>query len=368
MVSKDNRKKIRNIDLYKNIYDSDDFTDNDDSWISKLEAELKDENDNIGEKLEYQYSSHFIKSVDSIKDILKNNSSIAKREQEFNELERKTLKIQNRLRHRNLYKISKSRNSLTKFVINYKLSSKSKLEEKKNNNLSDTSHTEKIFNKDILVKDDNFYTGLYKPNQLKKQSNLLKNIVQFTDSPSEENRSIKHKKLPLRKMLPIVASLILCLSVTGCDIVIVPIFKIVVSVYSDLLVNDIVVSKPDFNIDLSLCPDSIEKKYMITYIPDGFKEDSESSFNILYLKDWYNSNNFKLCFKQNVINTTFLVNYNTNVTKYIKIKVNDCDGYFYTNKKNNCIIWIENNYFFSISSQLSKKELLKIAESLKQIE
>ncbi len=55
----------------------------------------------------------------------------------------------------------------------------------------------------------------------------------------------------------------------------------------------------------------------------------------------------------------------TEETELETIAINGCEGFFYSNKGINNILWNDGYYGFIISSSIHKEEIIKIAESIK---
>ncbi len=114
-------------------------------------------------------------------------------------------------------------------------------------------------------------------------------------------------------------------------------------------------------------PTEIEKYYMPTYIPDGYQltesTNNQSESQIITSNVYTNQKKYEIIFEQYTISTGTTAN--TEGTEFENIKINDYDALFFSNLGINTIIWSDEEYSFSISGKIDKKELIIMCESLK---
>mgnify|MGYP003451859420 CR=1 FL=1 len=111
------------------------------------------------------------------------------------------------------------------------------------------------------------------------------------------------------------------------------------------------------------------ERYMINYIPEGYK--LTKSFSNVNLKindmEFENSDKNRIEFHQeNILTANF--NVNTEGVKLQEIEVNGYKAYYYENKGMHTIVWHNDQYAFLLSADvtptLNKNEMVKIAESI----
>ncbi len=101
-----------------------------------------------------------------------------------------------------------------------------------------------------------------------------------------------------------------------------------------------------------------------TYIPEGYEMEEIVRDADVCMCLFVNDNGKEIFFTQH-FNDSALTTIDTEKVIYEQIIINSVDGLFYTNKDISCIVFGNEKYSFNISGDLSKKELIKIAESIK---
>lgn len=114
-------------------------------------------------------------------------------------------------------------------------------------------------------------------------------------------------------------------------------------------------------------PDTIENMYEITYNLSDYSIDFEA-YNDLRRNIRYVKNEITIDYFQEV-KITYVKNWNTEDNPVDEITINGFQAvYFYDNHNYNNIVWDNGEYIFSLSSNISKEELILIAESINKIE
>jgi hypothetical protein len=104
---------------------------------------------------------------------------------------------------------------------------------------------------------------------------------------------------------------------------------------------------------------------MPTYVPEGYVLIFEDSNNISGVYKYKNSSGNTILYKQYCTDSGLQMIFNTEEVETENIKIGTIDGIYFENKGCRNIIWRNEKYLFSVSSKISKDELLKIAESIK---
>lgn len=115
--------------------------------------------------------------------------------------------------------------------------------------------------------------------------------------------------------------------------------------------------------DLSEVPDNWEYIYLPQYIPNGYKVISIEPDYFGILIEYSNDKDYIYFYQENNLNASMSID--TDHTDISDIKVGNYDGIYLLSDNRGQIMWDNREYYFSISGEISKEELLKIAESLK---
>lgn len=115
--------------------------------------------------------------------------------------------------------------------------------------------------------------------------------------------------------------------------------------------------KPDF------------RKYSPTVIPKGYYVifDDLSAETGSYDLVYENEDGETIAFSQ-VVSDKISMDLTSNGRTFEKIKIRGNRGYYLTDSEINSIVWAENGYVFTISSEMNRKELIKMAEGLKPVD
>lgn len=103
--------------------------------------------------------------------------------------------------------------------------------------------------------------------------------------------------------------------------------------------------------------------YKPSYIPDGFKLTTESYDGIIYL-EYIKDSDYVLYEQNNLNNVSLRINTEDVVLEDTEFK--GMPAKYYSNQGVQNLIWYDDYYMYSISSTLSRDEVYKIAESVKQ--
>lgn len=120
------------------------------------------------------------------------------------------------------------------------------------------------------------------------------------------------------------------------------------------------------SVETENAPEIIEEIYGITADMSGyeviFEEHGAYTIHIGYAKD-----NNVIIFKQYIKNKE--INYNTENSEILSVDINGREAIYYLDKHNyHNIIWDNGYYTFFLSSDISKDELISLAESVEKTE
>ena len=111
-------------------------------------------------------------------------------------------------------------------------------------------------------------------------------------------------------------------------------------------------------------PQKIETVYEPSYIPNGFElADGGLVGDIYYSLEYIKGKNY-LGFEQNIVNAGISID--SEGMKREDVVIHGCHGQLNSKVGKTILIWTTKDYVFTISSNLGKKEVLKIAESVKK--
>lgn len=123
-----------------------------------------------------------------------------------------------------------------------------------------------------------------------------------------------------------------------------------------------------FPIDLTGCPQSIEEVYYLSEIPSDFELLEDSISDISVYTAYINSATGKTITFHQSIKTAFAPHYNTEKNKLEEISIGEHFGIGLEGKKSYIVAWDNGDYILEISADLSKSEVLNLAESTKVLE
>ena len=99
------------------------------------------------------------------------------------------------------------------------------------------------------------------------------------------------------------------------------------------------------------------------YIPDGYKVESEIEIDGLYQVYYINREKNSIDYCQELYCGT-IKRINTEDIEYQDLLINSYEGVFYNNGMNT-VVFADETYMYTVYGQVSKDELIKIAESIK---
>lgn len=134
------------------------------------------------------------------------------------------------------------------------------------------------------------------------------------------------------------------------------IFKVIKEIYKELTSISFIVDNDDSNIDFIVMEPE--------YIPKGFdKIDTEKLYSMIFIT-YKNEAGEEIIYKQNKItNGTSIID--TENAEIENIVINGYKGQIVYKNETNHLIWLDNEYLYSIRSTIEKEELIKMAESIK---
>lgn len=100
------------------------------------------------------------------------------------------------------------------------------------------------------------------------------------------------------------------------------------------------------------------------YIPGGYTVESEIDIGGLYQINYNNNENNPIVYGQELYYGS-INHINTEDVEYEKIFINSYEGVFYNKNSVNTLVFADDTYMYTIYGQISKDELIKIAESIK---
>ncbi len=100
------------------------------------------------------------------------------------------------------------------------------------------------------------------------------------------------------------------------------------------------------------------------YVPNGYTVESEMDLGGFYQINYNNEENNPIVFYQEFYYKNHS-NINTENVDYEKILINSYEGIFYKNNGLNSVVFANETYLYRIYGQVSREELIKIAESIK---
>ena len=174
----------------------------------------------------------------------------------------------------------------------------------------------------------------------------------------------KVRRIPRGKFIKYIVVAILCAAITACSIE--PLREFFKKFFIEIFDTHTLVQSNDY----ADTPESITEIYEITNIPQGFEltyKDQLSDITTYYVNEYRNNEQF-IFFSQSV-KSKYQVNVNTENTTMIPIHVNGYEGYLVemTNKEY-CISWDNDIYIFTITGNIDKLSLIKMAESVQKVE
>lgn len=105
--------------------------------------------------------------------------------------------------------------------------------------------------------------------------------------------------------------------------------------------------------------------YEPTYVPEGFTKTDEKKLSLSYFCEYKNNNGELFTFEQSKNNGS-LLNIDTENTETEKMYINKYEAIFFENKGFNTIIFSDDKYGFVITGNISKTELIQVAESIEK--
>ena len=105
-----------------------------------------------------------------------------------------------------------------------------------------------------------------------------------------------------------------------------------------------------------------DDRLKLNYIPEGFvlndTNETSESITLIFTKE-------KLYFQASMESIDINFGIDTENATVEKLKINGCEAMYISNPNINAIIWHDNNYAYSIFGNITKNDIIKIAENTK---
>lgn len=168
---------------------------------------------------------------------------------------------------------------------------------------------------------------------------------------------------PKRVLLLVI--IILLATLAGCSVVYFTSQSFRGKVYSD--------NTELFPINTENCPTTIEEKYYLPEIPDGFEVLQNSSNPFYVYSSYINNSTSESFFIRQFVKTDFSpIHYNTEKCDFQEVDINGHCALLldYNNIEKNTlsVIWDNGDYVIEICGNLAKNDLLNLAKSAKVLE
>lgn len=124
-------------------------------------------------------------------------------------------------------------------------------------------------------------------------------------------------------------------------------------------------SSADFDAKKALPPQDI-KEFSPTWLPDGYRLESSEKTNDFFRLAYKNPNGEKFVFKQTLATGSIMFDTENGSKKVEKLKIGDCEAFFYSSDNLSTLYWSDGICLFSLSGDISKEEMIKVAESTKE--
>lgn len=197
--------------------------------------------------------------------------------------------------------------------------------------------------------------------RFERNARKLRNIRTIQEPPITEHKARRYN---LKQRILIAALIIILMTLlAGCVSVIV---KFVSEHFNGTVYEDntrLVVT------NLDNCPQTIEYRYALTSVPDGFEliKSVSSPTNICTL--YLNSSTGQVITLNQWVKTHFSPHYNTENKTFEEIEINDTMGLFIdlsSDKRNNSVlIWDNVDYIIELSADLDKNSALNLLDITK---
>lgn len=197
--------------------------------------------------------------------------------------------------------------------------------------------------------------------RFERNARKLRNIGTIQEPPITEHKARRYNL----KQRILIATLIIILMtlLAGCVSVIV---KFVSERFNGTVYEDntqLVVT------NLENCPQTIEYRYALTSVPDGFEliKTVSSPANICTL--YLNSSTGQVITLNQWVKTHFSSHYNTKDNVFEEIEINDTKGLFIDlssdKRKNSVLIWDNVDYIIELSADLDKNSAMNLLDITK---
>ena len=100
------------------------------------------------------------------------------------------------------------------------------------------------------------------------------------------------------------------------------------------------------------------------YIPEGYSVESEIEVDGFYQINYNNNENNLIVYYQELYYKN-IRHINTEGVEYVDLYINSYDGVFYNKNGTNTLVFADETYMYTVYGQVSRDELIKMAESIK---
>ncbi len=135
----------------------------------------------------------------------------------------------------------------------------------------------------------------------------------------------------------------------------VPVIEFFVKIYEEFSALFVDSSDADYNDDFVF--EAKEPKLIL----DGFEAGETIVYDNMYQVEYITDTNIKYYFKQNILYQNQMVD--TNEYNEV-IETNGIKMYYYNGDYHNKLIWYDSQYSYMVSGNISKKDMIKIAQSV----
>lgn len=179
----------------------------------------------------------------------------------------------------------------------------------------------------------------------------------FDDSATEDYKNLlRHKRLSFRKRLIIVSLIIVCLAMMTGFVIMFISQSFNGTVYQD--------NTHLFAVDTANSPNTIEKAYSLSIVPEGF-ELCEYDANDIYVYSLYRNRENQRLILQQTVKSQFHPHINTEGYDLQETSVDGCNAvyieYITDQGVSSMVIWDNEDYIIKLSGDFNKYEMLDLA-------
>jgi len=98
------------------------------------------------------------------------------------------------------------------------------------------------------------------------------------------------------------------------------------------------------------------------YTVDGFEVENRTQRKDMYQLEYSSATGSSYYFKQDILYQDQKID---KQTEYDEVSINGKLGYYYGSERRNTLVWYDSHYSYMIFGDISKEEMIKVAESVK---